>query len=156
MSCRARNQEGENQFTTDLFLAASQLLDEVLALPTAGRADAARTGQGRAARPLLVLAAEPGLGQCPAPDLMKHPVLPQQRGGGEAKVMGPMSPSISPPIPHVANPLCPHSHPCRGTPHTLREPGQEWEGAGWEASGWQAAAAGQGKHGTTAAPETLR
>lgn len=50
MSCRARNQEGENQFTTDLFLTASQLLDEVLALPTAGRADAAWTGQGMAAQ----------------------------------------------------------------------------------------------------------
>lgn len=46
----ARSQEGENQFTTDLFLTASQLLDEVLALPTAGRADAAWTGQGMAAQ----------------------------------------------------------------------------------------------------------
>lgn len=50
MSCRARNQEGENQFTTDLFLTASQLLEEVLALPTAGRADAAWTGQDMAAQ----------------------------------------------------------------------------------------------------------
>lgn len=67
MSCRAKNQEGENQFTTDLFLTSSQLLDEVLALPTAGRADAAWTGQSVAAQSYSVLAAETRLGQSPGP-----------------------------------------------------------------------------------------
>lgn len=53
MSCQARNQEGENQFTTDLFLTASQLWMKSWLSPTAGRADAAWTGQGMAAQPYI-------------------------------------------------------------------------------------------------------
>lgn len=68
MSCRARNQEGENQFTTASIFNSSQLLDEALALPTAARADAAWTGQGMAAHSYSVLAAETRLGQSPVAD----------------------------------------------------------------------------------------
>lgn len=72
-------------------------------------------------------------------------------------MMGQMSLSVSPTIPHLTNSLYPHLpgadlHPYGGAPHPLRalttpsKPCRR-EGDGWEASGWQAGAAGQGKHG---------
>lgn len=106
MSSWARNQGGENQFTTDLFLTASQLwmkswhspwLEELM-LPGQGRAwqlsHTSSTGPG---------SRDPGWDSIPVPDSIPSPA--QKKKSGEAKLRGQMPSSISPTIPHWATSL---------------------------------------------------
>lgn len=170
MSSWARNQGGENQFTTDLFLTASQLwmkswhspwLEELM-LPGQGRAwqlsHTSSTGPG---------SRDPGWDSIPVPDSIPSPAQKKRKRGSKAERTDALEYfSHHPALGNFPAMQCLHSLGTGGTgadlqlcggvppPSGLPHPPsplattQEQEGDGWEATGWQAGAVRQGKHGT--------